>query len=397
MAAAIERIRVPPRPDWRAKAEAAGFNFHSPGGTTYWREDVAYRLDLAATEAQIEEAANGLHGLLMQAVDRILGDDALLDRFLIPREFFKPLRASWREGQRDLYTRLDFAWTGVGPAKLLEVNGDTPTALFEAAVFQWMWLEEGRAHDIFGGAKVDQLNSLHERLVMAFGQMGIAPAPLHLTCVRDHAEDLGTVAYLRECADEAGLETVQLFIDEIGIDAKGRFVDGDDRVISRLFKLYPWEDLLREEFAVHIERSGCRFIEPPWKMLLSAKAILPVLWEMFEGHPNLLPAFFEDDPKAASLGADVVRKPLFGREGQGVQRITGGQVVASKGSERYGPEGYVVQQATELASFPDGDARVWTVLGAWIVAGECCGVGIREDRDPITGDNAQFVPHFLAG
>ena len=33
---------------------------------------------------------------------------------------------------------------GDGPAKLLEYNADTPTSLYESAVFQWVWLEEMR-------------------------------------------------------------------------------------------------------------------------------------------------------------------------------------------------------------------------------------------------------------
>jgi len=36
-------------------------------------------------------------------------------------------------------------------------------------------------------------------------------------------------------------------------------------------------------------------IEAPWKMVLSNKAILPILWEMFPGHPNRLPAAFARD------------------------------------------------------------------------------------------------------
>ena len=43
-------------------------------------------------------------------------------------------------------------------------------------------------------------------------------------------------------------------------------------------------------------------------MLLSNKALLPLLWEMFPRHPNLLPAYFEDDQKAGELGNSFVRK-----------------------------------------------------------------------------------------
>jgi hypothetical protein len=42
-------------------------------------------------------------------------------------------------------------------------------------------------------------------------------------------------------------------------------------------------------------------------MVLSNKGILPLLWEMYPDHPNLLRAYFDDDPKAATLGASYVR------------------------------------------------------------------------------------------
>ena len=37
---------------------------------------------------------------------------------------------------------MDFAFDGTGPAKLYEYNADTPTSLYETAVFQWVWLEQ---------------------------------------------------------------------------------------------------------------------------------------------------------------------------------------------------------------------------------------------------------------
>jgi len=43
--------------------------------------------------------------------------------------------------------RLDLSFGGNGPAKLLEYNADTPTSIFETAVFQWSWLEDAKASD----------------------------------------------------------------------------------------------------------------------------------------------------------------------------------------------------------------------------------------------------------
>jgi hypothetical protein len=79
--------------------------------------------------------------------------------------------------------------------------------------------------------------------------------------------------------------------------------------------LYPWEWMFRDAFREKLAQAATRWIEPPWKAILSNKGMLALSWEMFPGHPNLLPAFFEDDPNALSLGPSFVRKPLLSREG----------------------------------------------------------------------------------
>jgi len=35
------------------------------------------------------------------------------------------------------------------------------------------------------------------------------------------------------------------------------------------------------------------------------------------------------------------------------------------------------------------------VLGLWMIDQECCGMGIREDSGPITGNLSSFVPHYF--
>jgi glutathionylspermidine synthase len=37
------------------------------------------------------------------------------------------------------------------------------------------------------------------------------------------------------------------------------------------------------------------------------------------------------------------------------------------------------------------------VIGAWLVASEACGLGIREDTRLITGNTSRFIPHFITG
>jgi glutathionylspermidine synthase len=150
-----------------------------------------------------------------------------------------------------------------------------------------------------------------------------------------------------------------------------------------LFHLYPWEWLTKEEFGAHIAESydAMDWIEPVWKMMLSNKAILPVLWELFPGHPNLLPCFYDRQ------GATHVKKPLLGREGANISVEKDGRVLAGTDG-RYGGEGYVYQELFELPDY--GGNR--PVIGSWIVDGEPAGMGIREGG-LITGNTARFVPH----
>ncbi|MDX9862240.1 MAG: glutathionylspermidine synthase family protein, partial [Rhodospirillales bacterium] len=262
----MDRIAVEPRPDWQSQAEAQGFVFHTMHGAPYWDETRAYRFSLAEIEAEIEDPTAMLERMAYAVVERAVTEPGLLDRLRIPEDFHDLVRASWRRGDKNLYGRFDFAYGAGGPAKLLEYNADTPTSLFESAVFQWIWLEQMMERgDVPKGA--DQFNSLHERLIDAFGRFGISPRPLHLAAVTSSAEDRGTVEYLADCAAQAGIETRLIDIAAIGVDGAGRFTDLDDAVITHLFKLYPWEFMVQEPFGRHLMADRTTVIEPAWKMV----------------------------------------------------------------------------------------------------------------------------------
>jgi glutathionylspermidine synthase len=179
-------------------------------------------------------------------------------------------------------------------------------------------------------------------------------------------------------------------IEDVGIDNDGRFTDSEDRLIHNIFKLYPWEWLLTEEFAQHIPESGTTFIEPAWKSILSNKGLLALLWEMFEGHPNLLPTYFADDPKAEALGDTYVRKPIYSREGQNIE-IVHGDTIEMPHPGDYGAEGHVAQAYHPLPEF-EGN---YPMAGCWLIASAAAGMCIREDRTLVTGDDARFIPHVI--
>jgi glutathionylspermidine synthase len=381
----MRRLTLPERPDWRDEAQAVGFGFHEMYGEPYWLDGAAYAFSFDEIEEQIEAPTEALHELCMTLVAEVVEDERALRRLAIPEAHFDLVRDSWRGGDRHLYGRFDLAYDGKGPAKMLEYNADTPTSIFEAAYFQHNWLID----QVDAGALpegTDQFNMLQESLVEAFASF--APDRIfHFACWIGNDEDRGTAAYLMDCAVQAGHRVDMIDIRAIGVDAQGRFTDRADRTIDRCFKLYPWEDMMREPFAAHLKPGV--FIEPAWKAVLSNKGILPLLWERFPDHPNLLPAYFAEDPRVATL-TSAVSKPLFSREGENVTILEAG-AVAEQADGAYGAERRIVQAYAPLFEV-DG---LHAVLGSWMIGDRAAGLGMREDAGRITRNMSRFVPHVI--
>jgi glutathionylspermidine synthase len=370
----MERLRVTPRLDAAARLESQGLSFHARD--RYWREDACYRFTAAEVDT-LEAAAAELHSLCRQALPELTRPQRLR-QLGIPESMWPIVHASVERDDFSLYGRFDLAFDGTSPPKLLEYNADTPTSLLESAVCQWYWLQ-----DVFPNA--DQFNSIHERLIARWQQLD-ATGPVHLACVADNEEDWACVAYLMDTAVQAGRDARQVHVEDIGWDIdRWAYVDLGGQPIGTLFKLYPWEWLMREDFSAHLGDGGTRFIEPPWKAVLSCKGMLAVLWELFPEHPNLLPTYFD-----AGTRRSYVRKPFYSREGANVEIVQdGARVAATDGPYVDGPAVY--QAYHPLPQF-DGFTPV---IGAWIVGDEPAGIGLREDAGPITNDASHFVPHFF--
>jgi glutathionylspermidine synthase len=372
----MHRHRSEPRPDWREQVEVLGFTYHSYEEGAYWDESACYELTAREVDT-LETAANTLHHLCIEAAGAVI-QNAWWPRLGIPEAGIPAILRSWERDDFSLYGRFDLSFDGSSPPKLLEYNADTPTALVEAAVVQWFWLEQ--LHP-----EADQFNSIHERLIEAWRRW--AQTTIHFSSIKDNDEDGQTVLYLRDTCEQAGVQTRSVHIEDIGWDRRRNvFVDLDSRPIEHCFKLYPWEWLWHEEFAPHLATDCLLFIEPTWKMLLSNKGLLPILWELFPDHPNLLPAY----EVAAPLGARYVRKPKLSREGSNVALVED-SVVVEETDGGYGEEGCVYQA---LAPLPEFEGH-HPVFGVWVVDHEAAGLGIREDTRRITGNLSRFVPHFF--
>lgn len=388
----MKRINIAERANWRAYAEEVGFNFHTFDGEPYWDETAYYQFSLQQIEDDLEAPTEELHQMAMDMVGDITRSEEMLTQLDIPRDFWSYIWNSWNKGEPHLYGRFDLVYDGTGPAKLLELNYDTPTSLFETGFFQWVWLEDqikqGHLPEY-----ADQFNSLQDKIEQAFAELNL-PQPFYFASVRENIEDKGTVAYLMDIAKQAGVDVRYIALENIG-EVDGQFVDENSEAISGLFKLYPWEFMVKEDFAKVITTSKTQMLEPAWKMLLSNKGILPLLWKRYPNHPNLLPAYFET---AASepLSAGWVRKPLFSREGANVDLMTAnGETVSAQGP--YADGRFIRQALKPLPKYRD-DYRgqdTYAMLGSWIVGDSAAGICIREDATLITKDTSRFLPHII--
>jgi glutathionylspermidine synthase len=377
----MKRHTIPVREDWQKKVESLGFNFHTLAGETYWDERAYYEFNYGQV-AVLEKATHEIYAMCLRAVDHILRNN-LLDLFFVPPQFWPLIHNSWNSGSPSIYGRFDLSWNGDAsmPPKMLEFNADTPTSLFEAGVVQWFWLQD------FSG-KDDQFNSVHEKLIEGWRKIKhtLKGKPLYFSCLPEFPEDQVNVSYLQDCALQAGIPTMFISVHDIGRSTSG-FIDIQGNPIHHIFKLYPWEWMINEEFGQLLGKMDTVWIEPFWKMILSNKAILPVLWKLFPGHPNLLECYFDHPGPMRSYAI----KPLLSREGANVTLVEDGKTIGETFGD-YGEEGFIYQKLQKLPNM-DGN---FPVIGSWVIDGQPAGIGIRETSSLVTDNFSRFIPHLIS-
>ena len=366
----MHRSSVKIRPDWKDKVEADGFSYHTMYDSPYWDESVAYVMEGDEVEELIQ-ATEKIESMCREAVDRIVKDPELLDLMDVPQDCWHIVKDSWDRKDRPFLGRMDFVVSDKS-LKLVEYNSDTPVSILESGLIQRNWWAEV-------GAPYGQFNSLDANIRKFFeGSSG----KIFFACNTESEEDRGNVEYLMSLVGDNVLPKI-VDLSDIGIDEQALFVDGKGTIMEKIYKLFPWEEMVRSEYADIL--TNAEWMEPPWRMLVSNKAILPILWEMFEGDENLIPSFFE-----APEDGNFIAKPYFSGEGSNIKVFKNGDPVLETEGDDYDGR-YIFQRFVESSRF-DGK---YPTVGSWTVAGVPSGVGIREDDGPITGKMCRFIPHVV--
>ncbi len=375
--------------DWKKVADTLGYDYHTtPKGVCAWGDGLAYSFSNMEID-QICDVTEDLHHLCLRVVNRVVGDERLLDLFGIPhglRDYIRTIWGSIDQSSQYLLGRMDLAIGRDGRVKLLEYNADTPSTAIETAMVQWQWLKAMCPSK-------DQFNSLHEDLTARFKTLFDSRRGVPFTASSrkiwfapypDSLEDYRHCEYYAELARQVGFETQIVVLDHIGYRSDQQFVLGDTP-IDILYKIYPWEMMVQDQFASVIPLTQTLFLEPIWKMILSNKALLPTLWDMYPNHPNLLRAQWTSNGMSS-----YVEKRIFSREGQNITIVKDGVEMARTGG-RYDQYTPVYQEYLEIREY-DGFVPV---IGSWIVGDKPAGMIVRESAEMITRNTSACIPHYI--
>jgi glutathionylspermidine synthase len=400
---------VSARLDWREQIAARGYDVSLLENPAYWieasEEPFCAVFSRQELDDSIDRATRQLTKLALELVEEVCcsgNSEHYFDQLQTPPQFRECIRRSWKRNDQSLYGRFDFAYSD-NSLKLLELNFDTPTSLYESAHLQRMWLEDMRHTGQIPFAAT-QHNSIQEKLIACL-RMNFPEHPVfHLGTFEHAREETENLKYLQSCANQGGLQTQFIYLDDVRFEAHGQLVDMQRRPISCLFKLFPWELIFAEDLKSHRETGNyifsplvtsnrTTFVEPAWKSILSNKGALPLLWDLANDRQFLLHAKFDNGSDAANSiksGAHV-RKPLFGREGAGIT-LTDDLGQSTHTAAANPDQGqFVVQSYAPLSEYRDFNL----VIGSWVIGDEPAGVSVRADRSKITGRNALFVPHYV--
>lgn len=395
---------------WLNEANADEHTFASVMHGHTLVSDPAYHYKWVAMSETLEKtlrrATYDLHTMFMHATDWVLDDpEARLPPFDLPRALWPRLLKSWEDRQNHMITgRFDFCATPRG-VKVFEYNCDSASCYMECGKVQGQWAEH---YDALQWGE-DAGAALFEQLVRAWEESEV-DAPLYIL-YDDHPEEAYHALYMQEALEAAGVEVRPLLgLGSLRFGPEGQILDERGDEVRWVWKTWAWEtalDQLRDESealdgdgkkGLALRRSGAprladvlfhpgvRVFEPLWTLIPSNKAILPVLWKLFPGHPFLLESQFELTESLRREG--YVSKPIVGRCGANIKLYGQGAGVVAETGGRFDVKETIYQQ---LSLLPQLSGHYAQLCSFW-VAGSYAGACTRMDQSPVIKSESDIWP-----
>lgn len=399
----MKRTTIPPRNDADMKAHDAGVYMVErtiPDGNIHrsWDETSAYILTKNDVNAFIQKVSPIIE-MSRNAVDFLL--DGEWGTLGTTRPIFEFARNSFDDQELDLFTRYDFAYLGDDDIKLVGIEADAPRYFIEAAHTQRSWILEKFPQQT-SQHKFTQLNSIPELTIQAFEKLHKVSdnKNIHIANGSDiRGEDAITAAYIKGLMKTAGWAVGNVRVKDLHWNNTiNMWADGKENNIYSLYKHFPWDMLLTLQIARDFVSKNARLeilFEPAWKMILSSRAILPALWELYPDSELLSPSMMSEH---GEIKGDKVIAPLMASTSRNEVGIWKERQFTSWGEDiKNFSNSNLVQRKLEIPRrYRDqqGGYR-FAYISVFTVAGRLAGVGIRETRLPLLGTYSTFKPHIV--
>ncbi|KAL4485779.1 hypothetical protein ABPG72_012319 [Tetrahymena utriculariae] len=395
----LQRVEFEPLKGLKEKFEKIKFDFYNIDGVkwggyllgfcydNYWIDGAGYRISENKFK-QIIQTTHELHNMCLQATDEAIQDDDILQNvFDIPQDMIPIIRKSWQSRQPDLLARYDFLLGKEGELYFLEVNGDTPSSIIEAGPAQKIWADE---------FKLLQFNNIENQIKLGFQNILQQNQKTKLLMFQNQDfEDKCTFNYLNSILEpflQAKIECQNIeSIDECLENELNQ--DGFKKSI--IWRQYPFEWLASEttrNYFTNPKFYNCKsqtIIEPPWKIVMSNKAMSVLLYQMFPSNPHLIMSSLEP------LGENVLQlsKQKYAREGEYINYSDNYEFFKYFLIDSYIK--YVHKPVFQKFMQSDLHKNRYITISCWVVQGKPCSVLLREDLNPIIGTGSSVVPYFI--
>jgi glutathionylspermidine synthase len=299
------------------------------------------------------------------------------------------------------FARIDLIVDGED-IKLLEINSDTPVGMVEASIGNALicsehgtnspnFLEEGAIRS--WEKIIDEMSIPSEEII-------------YFASYEWHDEDTKTVQWMKNKCPHPYKDFVD--IDSLVVNKEGIFAPNGNP-IRFLYRLYPLEFLLEEAYGnqmiEHLKNGMIQFINPPASFLTQVKSLYAWIWQQYEENSDV---FSQEERKIIEKHflptyhtpryfiksqSSYVAKPIFGREGGGIEIVMFGEESEKDETEYYVSQPKIYQKYREM---PDVTVGTWDgpytgkmLVGSHFMGGEPCGLFLRAG-EKITGNLSMF-------
>lgn len=352
----------------------------------------------------IKVATSKIGNIVNKTYKILLNDRKLQERLGLPVEAMEAVQVP--SELFSYFTRLDLIVNN-DEIKVIEINCDTPTGYLETAVANRIIVEDQ-------GMK--NPNELELNIFRAWRMIekayDIEGEKIYFTSYGENEEDKQTVLFNMY---HSGVKAEYIAVEDITIDEDGLY-DLNDNKIENLYRLYPLEFLPTDEdadgkpigkmFLDHIANGNVKIINPPSAFMMQSKAVMAIVWGMWTDNRTdlfteeelndinkyFLPTYFERQYIGKKK---YVHKPIFGREGGGVNIHDENDNIIDKDEEGwYRDEWTCIYQ--EYVEMPEYTLDTWAgeytgklLVGSFLIGGEPSGLFLRVG-EKITGNLSMF-------